>query len=257
MLRLVAANLPTTVIVSKIKSSSGTFDVSSDTLIALTRQGVPGEVLVAMLEHNGLGSTELSEDAADPAVPHYPGIYLFGASGEKMARLIPAPVNPARTSGNLAYLMTGGLVASTDKASITGRNAPLQTQNKQPSFYVFFDESVPRAALVGSGSGSVWAAGNGPPVTSPAELALVRLHERSGRRETEIARKSIAGSRRGLTATDLIAFDAEPVRPGVFRLTPVRPLAPGEYGFVPLPSAGGSGREQATLPKLFDFGILN
>ncbi|WP_372916552.1 hypothetical protein [Sandarakinorhabdus sp.] len=150
VLKMVTSGLPAIVIVSKIKTLPGTYDVSTDTLISLSKSGVPGSVLVAMLEAGIASNADLSEDSGDPGVPHYPGVYMFGPQEQRMVRITATASNQSKTSGSVGYLLTGGILASSVKASVPSRNAIVQSLNKQPVFYMFFDESVPRAAAVGS-----------------------------------------------------------------------------------------------------------
>lgn len=260
VLKMVTSGLPAIVIVSKIKTLPGTYDVSTDTLISLSKSGVPGSVLVAMLEAGIASNADLSEDSGDPGVPHYPGVYMFGPQEQRMVRITATASNQSKTSGSVGYLLTGGILASSVKASVPSRNAIVQSLNKQPVFYMFFDESVPRAAAVGSSS--VWQTNNGSVTTSPVELSLVRFRDKSGKREAQSGRRearvgsqSILGAKQGVMNEDRIDFETEQVRPGVFKVTPSRPLQVGEYGFIQTLQGVKLNGNGASAMRVYDFGI--
>ena len=253
ILKMVTSGLPAIVIVSKIKAVTGTYDISTDTLIRLSKSGVPGSVLVAMLESGTASYAELSEDSADPSVPHYPGVYMFGPQEQRMVRITATASNQSKTGGSVGYLLTGGILASSVKASVPSRNAIVQSLNKQPVFYMFFDESVPRATAVGSTS--VWQTNNGSVTTSPAELSLVRFRDKSGRREARIGSQSILVAEQGVMNEGRIDFETEQVRPGVFKVTPSRPLQAGEYGFIQTLQGMKLNGNGASAMRVYDFGI--
>jgi len=254
VLKLLEAGLPPEAIVAKIKSSPGQFDLSTDQLIVLKNKGVPGSVLAAMLEPKAAAVAELSSDSPDPNVPHYPGVYMFGAQDQRMVRMIATASNQAKTGGTFGYLLTGGIASASIKATIPGQNAKVKSGIRQPVFYMFFDESVPRAMAVGSAS--VWTSGAGSVTSSPAELSLVRFNEKKGVREARVGSINIAGSKQGVMDKDRIVFETEQVKPGVFKVTPSQPLLPGEYGFIQALSGGNvSGGGGALTARVFDFSI--
>lgn len=254
VLQLLAAGLPAEAVVAKIKSSRGSFDTSTEKLIELKNKGVPGPVLAAMLEPANSGPTELSTDSPDPTVPHYPGVYMFGAGDNRMYRMVATASNQAKTGGILGYALTMGIASASVKATIPGASAKVRTANGQPVFYMFFDESVPRNLAVGSAS--VWTTGAGSVTSSPAELSLVRFMEKKQAREARVGSMNIAGAKQGVMDKDRIGFEVEQIRPGVFKVTPSQPLVPGEYGFIQALTGGNvSGGGGAMTARVYDFGI--
>lgn len=254
VLKLLEAGLPVEAVVAKIKASRGSFDVSTDRLIELKNKGVPGAVLAAMLEPMNQGPTELSMDAADPQVPHYPGVYMLGTQDQRMYRMVATASNQAKTGGIFGYALTMGIASASIKATIPGQNAKVRTAAGSPTFYMFFDESVPRNLAVGSAS--VWTTGAGSLTSSPAELSLVRFDEKKGVREARVGSMNIAGAKQGVMDKDRISFESVQVRPGVFKVTPSQALGPGEYGFIQALSGGNvSGGGGAMTARVYDFGI--
>lgn len=256
VLKLLEAGLPAEAVVAKIKASRGSFDVSTEKLIELKNKGVPGTVLAAMLEPANDGPIALSTDSADPNIPHYPGVYMLGTQDKRMFRMVATASNQAKTGGIFGYALTMGIASMSVKATIPGASAKVRSASKQPVFYMFFDESVPRNLAVGSAS--VWITGAGSVTSSPAELSLVRFMEKKAAREARVGSMNIAGAKQGVMDKDRIAFEAEQVKPGVFKVMPSQPLEPGEYGFIQALTGGNvSGGGGAMTARVYDFGITN
>ncbi len=257
VLKLIAAGIPEQAIISKIRASNTNFDLSTDQLIALKDKGVSGPVLAAMLDPKPAAApaqVEFSADSADPAVPHYPGIYLYDPGQKKMWRIMATSSNQAKTGGILGYALTFGLATMSIKAAIPGKSAKIQTNDKSPEFFFFFDESVPRSMQ--SMGNSIWTSGNGNMTSSPAELTLVRFNQKSTAREAQVGSVNIAGAKQGVMDKDQIAFQTQEVRPGVFKVTPNIVLTPGEYGFIQAMASGNAAGGGAMTARVFDFGVL-
>lgn len=255
VLKLLAAGLPDQAIIAKIRSSRTAFDLSTDNLIALRNKGVSGQVMAAMLEPVATTAPEFSTDSPDPAVPHYPGVYMIGTKENRMTRMMATSSNQAKTGGILGYAFTMGIASMSVKATIPGASAKVQTGNVAPGFYLFFDESVPRN-MQGPGA-SIWTTGNGSLTSSPEELSLVRFSEKENAREARVGSINIAGAKQGVMDKDRIEFQSEQIRPGVFKVTPTTNLKPGEYGFIQALTGGNvSGGGGAMTARVFDFGIM-
>jgi hypothetical protein len=254
VLQMLEVGLPVEAVVGKIKASRGVFDTSTAALIELKNKGVPGPVLAAMLEPANTGPTELSTDSPDPNLPHYPGVYMLGVSDQRMYRMVATASNQAKTGGILGYALTGGIASMSVKATIPGANAKVRAINALPTFFMFFDESVPRNLAVGSNS--VWTTGAGSITSSPSELSLVRFMEKKQAREARVGSVNIAGAKQGVMDKDRISFNVEQIKPGVFKVTPSQPLLPGEYGFIQALTGGNvSGGGGAMTARVYDFGI--
>jgi hypothetical protein len=255
IVKLVSAGLPDQAIVSKIRSSKTAFDLSTDRLIELKGKGVSGTIIGAMLEPApvaALAQPDFSNDSSDPAVPHYPGVYMLGIKDNRMTRMMATSSNQAKTGGILGYALTMGIASMSVKATIPGRSAKIGTSSQRPVFFMFFDESVPRA-LQGNGN-SIWMSGAGNMTSNPSELSLVRFTEKEAAREARVGSMNIAGAKQGVMDKDQISFEAEQVRPGVFKVTPAVDLAPGQFGFMQALTGGNvSGGGGAMTARVFDF----
>jgi hypothetical protein len=249
---LVKAGIPDEAVIARIRSSEGAFDLTTDGLVALKAAGVSGAVMAAMIAP-APATVELSNDSPDPKVPHYPGLYMLGAKGMdgKMARINATISNQARTSNSLGFALTMGLAPMSVKVSLPGPNAKVQTTDRRPVFYAYFEESVPRALQ--NANSSPWASGVGTTTSSPSEVTLVKFVEGENRRDAKVGSVHIGGAKTGVMDKDQIPFDSEQIAPGVFRLQPSAELAPGEYGFIQ--ALSGTGTQGAMTARVFDFGV--
>ena len=253
---LTQAGLGDEAIIAKIKASGAGYDLSTDQIIALKKQGVSGPVIAAMLtaSNPAPAATAMSMDAADPAVPHPPGVYLLMEGPAPAMKRIDATVsNQAKTGGILGYALTSGIASMSIKAAIPGESARTNTTSTRPVFYFFFDEANPDSAR----QAVTWSSGSNATVTSPNEFTLVRLNQKKGRREARVGSINIGGAKTGVMDKDQIPFDYNMVRPGVFKATPREPLGPGEYGFMYAITGGGGGgfAGGAMTARIFDFSI--
>ncbi|WP_199554588.1 hypothetical protein [Sandaracinobacteroides hominis] len=255
VITLAKAGLPDDAIVAKIRSGPTAFDLSTDGLIALKNAGVSGPVMAAMIAPTPAAApAELSIDSPDPNVPHYPGLYMLvknNGTGDKMVRIDATMSNQARTSNLLGYALTMGIASMSLKASVPGESARIQTKHPQPTFYAFFEESIPRSLQ--NANSSTWASGIGTTTSSPAEVSLVRFAEGDNRRDAKVGRVNIGGAKTGVMEKDQIEFDSEMLKPGVYRIVPAQMLTPGEYGFIQ--TIAGGGKNGAMSARVFDFGV--
>ncbi|AHE56106.1 hypothetical protein [Sphingomonas sanxanigenens] len=251
VIALAGAGLGDQAIIAKIQSSETQFDVSTTTILQLKAKGVSGPIIAAMIEAGRPKvSTTLSVDAADPMIPHAPGVYLMSesASDPKMIRMDATVSNQAKTGGILGYAFTGGIASMSVKAAIQNETARTKADGT-PTFYFFFDESNPDTGR----QAATWLAGTAATVTSPAEFTLVELMKKKGRREARVGSMNIGGAKSGVMDKDRIGFDYTLVRPGVFSVKPTTALPKGEYGFLYAINGGGAGG--AMTARIYDFTV--
>lgn len=236
-------------IIAKIVHSDTRFDLSTEQLIALRKQGVSGPVLAAMMGGATPAAAQFSTTSADPMVPHPSGVYLIvDESAPRVQRIEPTVTNQAKTGGIIGYALTSGIASMSVKAVIQNASARVKAPRGRPVFYFFFDESNAVGPQLGT-----WASGTAAQVTAPSEFTLIRLSQKDGRREARVGSMNIGGAKTGVMDKDRIPFDFELVRPGVFKVTPSSILDTGEYGFIY--SIEGTGAHGAITARVFDFSI--
>lgn len=241
------SNLGDEVIVAKIEADQASFDLSTNEIIQLKRQGISGQVIAAMIR-SGVADTaqEMSVDSPDPMVPHPAGVYLLKGEGDKakMVRVDPQSASQMKTGNLLGYAFTGGIASMSMKVSIPGKSARVQSHTK-PYFYFFFDQA-------GQGAASASFLGSTYLGNSPADFTLVRLDGKKDRREAKVGKFNIGGMKTGVMDKDRVPIEYEMVRAGVYKVKAADPLEPGEYGF--LYSIGGA-QAGAAGARIFDFSV--
>jgi hypothetical protein len=255
-------------IIAKIRTSATTFDLSTESLVALKQARVADDVIAAMLEASTQTTVSASAAASasnmsDPKTPHPSGIYVHSEweTAPRLMRLDPTTSAESKSTGRLASALTYGIARVRSKTVLSTAAARLQLPATRPAFYFYFDQTTSSLSQ-GGGSSNPWAAitqQGQPPVTSPNEFALVRLRLVGTSREIEVGSANIMGGSSGVAAVQRIDFTYEDVAPGIFKVTPLADLTPGEYGFV-YSSGGNSGLMAMYMggggsTKVFDFGI--
>lgn len=255
VISLTNAGLNKSVIVNKIRTSKSKFDLSTNALIELKKAGVDDDVVAAMLQAK-TGTTTASGNTGqipivgggnsnDPMAPHDFGIYMYETkNGEQtMTQLLPSVSAQNRTGGGFTASVTPfGLGKTKTKANLPGTTAKLQIKEAQPVFYFYLDTK----------SGGMNTSSGIP--STPNEFTLIKFNVRSDNREVTIAKSNAYGGKGGLSDEYVVAFTAESVGNGVFKVTPSASLKNGEYGFY-LINSGGSNTSAAVGAKFFDFGV--
>ena len=248
VISLVKAGLGPEAIKAKIAASRGTYDTSSNALIALKQAGVPDAVIAAMLNHNKspvLATAVADNSNPDPLVPHAPGIYMLDQRGAgRMVRIDATVSNQLKTSNIWGYAFSYGLSPLKMKAVIPNQSARVHAADRRPVFYFYFNQSSPLASLTDFSTSFTANA------TSPNEFSLIRFDQKKGRREASVASVNIGGMKSGISDKARVAFTYEDVAPGVFRVVPNEELRPGEYGFM-----YSIGAQAGSTARIFDFSV--
>src|SRR6202158_2120898 len=93
----------------------------------------------------------------------------------------------------------------------------------------------------------------GHPPTKPEDFALARMDAKGKERQLVVGHaSSFGGITNGVRPEDSVQVDIQKVAPGVYKVSPVKPLAPGEYCFLP---SGAAGAFVTYGGRLFDFGV--
>lgn len=254
VLSMISLGLGDEAIAAKVKASDADYDLTINSMVALKNKGVSSSVIAAMIEAQDAtksSAAAMVPGSPDPMVSHPAGVYLLDdwSAESKMVRIDSTISNQAKTGGILGYAMTGGLASMSIKAAIPNESARTDSNSSQPTFYMFFDESNPTLAVQSSN----WQSGTAATISSPNEFTLIRLQEKKGRREARVGSMNIGGAKTGVMDKDQYPFDYQIVRAGVYKVTSLQPLAPGEYGFIYAINGAGSGG--AMTARIFDFTV--
>jgi hypothetical protein len=249
VISLVRAGLGPEAIQAKIAESRGSFDTSTNALIALKQAGVPDGVIAAMLKRS---SSAVAPNAVadnsnpDPLVPHAPGIYVLDPrGGGRMTRIDATVSNQLKTSNLWGYALTSGISSLKMKAVIPNATARVRAWTRKPVFYFYFNQNSLLTAI------NEFSAGFAAAATSPNEFSLIRFDSKKDRREASVASVNLfSGMKSGISDKARVSFTYEDVAPGVFRVTPNADLPPGEYGFL-----YSIGAQAGSTARIFDFSV--
>lgn len=250
IIELAGIGLPSSSIVTKIQNSQTNFDVSTDALIELKKQGVSGDVISEMITAQSKANSQVSiqKDMNDPLSKRAMGIYYYNPNdnAKKLKRVDPTVTATNKSGGfgsALAQAYSYGLAKSEVTSSLSGANSHFQLEEKEPAFYFYFESNA-------NAGGDSWFFAT---ATSPNEFVLVKLTERKDNREMVVGDMNAYGSSTGVPNKIKISFDYEEVAEGIYKVIPKQPLLKGEYCFI----YASSTPTQYSNNKVFDFGIKN
>lgn len=238
------------VIIEKIKSSTCSFDTSTEALKTLKAAGISGAVMAEMIRASNRGPAPASAASVaaapsnpnDPLTPHEPGIYYLNEETQPpaMVQIEPTVYTASRSGGFLKSALTYGIAKVKTKAVLSGPAAKTQIQTRRPTFYFYFEP--PGAA--GSGLPYFSAA------SSASEFLLTRTETKKKNRELVVGEFNAFSAEGGVQEESIVPFDYEKIGPGVYKVSPKGDLIKGEYCFF----YGGSA-PAAGSGKVFDFGM--
>jgi hypothetical protein len=253
ILRMVKAGLGDSLVISKVQSSPGQYDTSTDGLIALKSAGVHDAVIAAMFSKSSAAgapvvvgaapaATAVAMDPDDPNSPHEAGIWIYSlkASGHKLSELEPSVYSQG---------MTYGLSNVKTKAVIRNAHANAHISDPNASFYFYFEKQAAGLSNASTPFGGT---------STPNEYTLLRFDVKGDTRETTVGKYNALGSSGGSDDKATISFSYEKIAPGVYKVTPKAALQPGEYGFITASGAGivsPYGVGVASASRVFDFGV--
>lgn len=209
VINMVRAGLPESVVIAKIRTSANKFDLSSDALIALKRDGVPDRVLDAMM---GQGTGPASSVGPPPARSRIPRIKTAppGASfgGSRVLRpgiyqvVGDQYISLPATQGDIED--TDAMFTSKRELVLPGRRAQYRITDRQPTF-----------------------------VSSRGKMILVRLKPGDAHEDRNLKYMNgyFFGSKIGFSSDDVVKVTTEKDARGLLIIRPEHPLEPGEYGF--------------------------
>lgn len=267
VIKMVQAGLGESVVFATIRTAKRTaFELDPDNLIGLKKAGVTDGIVSLMLDPTApplpprlpAGSPVLptvldtrartTDSAAPVEVPREPGIYVdLGVGTPNLVALEPTTFSQGKSGGFFTSALTYGIVKAKWKAVVRSKNAGFRVSRGVPVFYFYFEQ---QPSGLGSTSGfSGWLSG----ATSPNEFVLAKMEKKAKERELVVGEFAWYGSSSGTRSKDTVAFNAERLSSGIYRVTPSEPLPQGEYSF--FYAAGVSTFTPGMLGKLFDFGV--
>jgi hypothetical protein len=248
IVELQGLNLGDSVIIEKIKTSKCDFDTSIDGLRQLKNDKISDAVIQAMIAKKApaatpSGSAMASGDLNDPLAPHPAGVWLLKEiNGKKEMVQLEFQHPRPETSGSFAWAGFGGQVEQI--ATLAGATADLELLDRKPTFYFYF--------ATGNQFANQGGAYEFMSTQSPKDIMLVKFQLRKSgdhyTRTLQISRSSAWESSSSLDKATR-ELEWEKVADGIYKVTPKKDLANGEFAFASTMS-GGYG-------QVFPFGIAS
>ena len=223
---LAGAGFSDDIIIAKIHASAeSSFDTSVEGLKALKAAGLSNAVIHSMVVAGSepakappVTAPKVDASSNNPEDPHPAGIYMYANSGAGpvLTELERATPKQGKSSGALLSGITYGIKKAKVLLVIDGANSQVKTSDANTAFYLYAPDQD------GTFGGSY---------TKPEAFSLVQLTQKGDSRETVTGSAGITGSKFGVDDQARRSFTASKVKSGIYKLTPDKPLAPGEYAF--------------------------
>lgn len=229
VIKLVKAGLSDDLIVSTINSQPGTYDTSTDGLIALKKAGVSDKVVDAIVTKGLAPAAAPTATATASSLPQGVdeiGVYYKSKTGAWVE--FDPEVVTFKTGGFLKSLATDGIVKGDMNGHVPGKESKL---------------AITRPVDV-----LIYA----PDGTSPDEYMLLKMRINSNNREFRSMTGGVFHASTG-AQRDNVAFTATKIGTRLYEFTMGPETAPGEYGI--LPPGAISTSNAASAGKLFTFHI--
>jgi hypothetical protein len=230
VIKMVKAGLSEEVISAAVSSAPGTYDTSTEALVALKAGGASDKIVAAILIKVSVPPTTspaASTSLALPAGIDEVGVYYKDKSGN-WAELMPEVVN-FKSGGAMKKFATYGIVKNDINGHIEGKTAKTQV-----TFPVLFAVYVSEGIAI-------------------TEYQVVRLHQQSSSREF----RSVTGGvihESGGAKRDLVEFQPQKIAPRLYQISLDASAGRGEYGIIPPGSY--SSANMASGGKIYSVSIV-
>jgi hypothetical protein len=255
---LVKAGLSKTVILTTIQNSDTKFDVSTDAMIALKKNGVPDEVIAAMVNRHSVNvvMANASPTGADQnANKQNAGIYYEDPVSHSQTQLESSIFSQSKSGSLMLANITYGIARTKSKAVLSGAQANFQVNNTNPVFYFIFPANSNGNSIGNERRLTGWL-GN---ATNPNEFMLIKFKvTKKGREVITGSFGTYTGFSSGIEDENKVAYRFTKQSPGVYKVYFESPLPIGEYAFIFAGASGASAEDMggtASSQKAFDFSI--
>lgn len=213
VIKMINAGLDESIIITSIQNAENGFDASANGLIALSEAKVPKPIVNAIIQRTSAKTTPAAQAPAaeDDDSMRASDIYMIDGSETKVMRYITAQSRTAQRG-----LGFGGVATYT---VLRGSNAVMRTKNTTPSFLIAIpDQAQPESYFT---------------------LANFEIRK-NGSREVMVGASGFASYSTGIHKSRIVEMRAEkvadqtkaPKKFTIYKLTPAKPMAAGEYAMV-------------------------
>lgn len=232
---LVTAGLPESVVIEKIRTSKTSFDTSTEALVALKKQGVPGGVIRLMVNPGA------KPEAAPSAVVSWQG----QTQSPEECKAGPGGQIPWLTGASPAmwYSETDGA----DRVEMQYERGTLHRVGFAGIGATLLILNPINATLRLKRSAVFYSCIN------PTDAPLVKFStdKKDNQRDTSVARGGPWNQSFNISEGDIVGISFKKLPQGLFEIRTKTDLPPGEYGFVPQGSVGYF----ASGERVYAFGV--
>jgi hypothetical protein len=220
VIKLYQSGFSTDIIKSKINSSPAKFDVSVNGMMKLKENKIPDDLITLMVTNpNGNAAKNAAIPAGGGSATSNvaTGIYLVKSTTETV-EMNPSYITSKKTDKSMQLI--AGFIDADIRVILNENHSALQL-GSIPKFQFVFD-------TLRNNNDNPWFGKN----SSPKNFFLVKLKATKKTRELVIGKTSAIQENIEITEKQKIPMKNKKVGPGVYEVSPVTPLEPGEYGII-------------------------
>jgi hypothetical protein len=223
IVKLHQSGFSTEVLKSKISNTPAKFDVSINALMKLKESKVPEDVINLMISTpNGSATAKAaaptSGGGASQSSNISTGIYYY-KSGTETVEMNPSYIASKKTDRTAQFLVSS--IVDADIRVILNENKAALEVSSMPKFQFVFD-------TLKNNNDNAYFGKN----SKPTNFFLVKLKTTKKTRELVIGTTSALQDKIEIKEKLKIPMKNKRIAPGVYEVSPVTPLEPGEYGIV-------------------------
>jgi len=222
VIKLYQSGFSSDLIKAKINSSPAKFDVSVNGMMKLKENKIPDE-LISLIVTNPTGNASKNAVASGSGMQTASassvstGIFLIKSASETV-EMNPSYITSKKTDKSM-QLISGFIDA--DIRVILNENHSATQLGSLPKFQFVFD-------TLRNNNENPWFGKN----SSPKNFFLVKLKSTKKTRELVIGKTSAIQENIEIQEKQKIPLRNKKIGPGVYEVSPVSPLEPGEYGII-------------------------
>ena len=238
IVKLVKAGIGEQTIIGMIRTQPGNYTTTTEAIIVLAQAGVSDKIMAEMIARKSSGGSPSSPAAAAPvAAPATPGtpaiaeVGVYYKKGNEWVDLLPEVVN-WKTGGTMKNLASVGVVKKDINGHITGPHSRNSVE-------------LPLEVMIYTPEG-----------VAITEYQLLRLRGKEDYREFRTITGGVFNQKSG-AMRDIVPFEGKKVGSHLYAVVLPGDLGAGEYGFIYLGGAGGSGGlGSLAMGKMYTFRVL-
>jgi PDZ domain len=182
---------------------------------------------IALLLGSGILAGSLLPQSRGASVPADPGMYVTTSDG--VSKIIGQIITFKRTGSLFVSGLTGGIKTRKENIQLLGAHAETVTDATPVFYFVLAKQEADTGVNAG-------------------DLVLIRLEEKSKRRQFEVGARGLWRGSSGISITHQVQVFRSEEQPGVYKIMPSNPLKKGEYA---LYATRGNG----LAPYVYDFSV--